>query len=348
MPTSLLPDSDIAVVDFAGFLDGSNRQAPVADEILDSLKRVGFVYLLNYGLAPDWVDGMFAESKSFFALPLELKELAPHPPSGAHHRGYSSLGREKIVQPTPDGNTPSRLTGDVKESFECGHEDNATSPNIWLPDDVLPGFKERFLEVYAVRTFLLRFATLHTHERYMIQRFHQVELDIFRALAIAFRLPEDYFTQYHSGVYNQLRLLHYPPVSAEALRRGDVERITAHSDYGSITLLLQDAAGGLEIENPHRPGEFQPVPPVPGALIVNAADLLMRWSNDTIRSAVHRVRAPACGAAQDGLLPDRYSIPYDFDKIIECVPGTWDAQRPRKYAPVTSGEYINTRYAAAY
>jgi hypothetical protein len=41
-------------------------------------------------------------------------------------------------------------TGDVKESFECGREDDSLMPNIWLPEDVLPGFKEVCLDFYWV------------------------------------------------------------------------------------------------------------------------------------------------------------------------------------------------------
>jgi hypothetical protein len=41
---------------------------------------------------------------------------------------------------------------DVKESFECGREGDEVMPNIWLPDDVLPGFKEACLDFFWVGT----------------------------------------------------------------------------------------------------------------------------------------------------------------------------------------------------
>ncbi|KAJ7445054.1 Clavaminate synthase-like protein [Mycena latifolia] len=328
MPTAedAFDHAGIAVVDFAPFLDGSDRKA-VAEDILASLKDVGFVYLLNHGIPPERIAAMFAVSKAFFAQPLDVKQLAPHPPSGTHHRGYSSPGREKITL-TPwsaEPDAPRPVVPDVKEHFECGREDDEAIPNIWLPDGVLPGFKESCVEFFWLC--------------------HAAELNILKALAVGLGLEEDYFRQYHAVADNQLRLLHYPSVSAEAMRTETIGPIGAHSDYDSITLLLQDDVGGLEIEDPAVPGLFRPVPPIPGALIVNAGDFMMRWSNDTIRSTVHRVRAPP-GA--DGMVPDRYSIPYDFDTVVDCIPGTWDAARPKNYAPICAREYIMERLAAAY
>jgi isopenicillin N synthase-like dioxygenase len=71
MSSLTLPDNQgnaaISVVDFSPFLDGSNKQG-VADEILSSFKRVGFVYLLNHGLPQERITKMFAVvSRALFA-----------------------------------------------------------------------------------------------------------------------------------------------------------------------------------------------------------------------------------------------------------------------------------------
>jgi hypothetical protein len=42
-------------------------------------------------------------------LPLETKMLAPHPPGGSHHRGYSAPGVEKVSQGVYDVNELNKL-----------------------------------------------------------------------------------------------------------------------------------------------------------------------------------------------------------------------------------------------
>ncbi|KAF8200129.1 thymine dioxygenase [Pholiota molesta] len=318
--------TSVKVVDFGPFLDGSDRQG-VADAVLESFKSIGFVYLANHGLPQEKVASMFEWSKKLFDQPMEIKQLAPHPESGAHHRGYSAPGREAVQKRTHadrdgSGNDVANATTghgaevrrDIKENFEVGREDYEDMPNIWYPDGILPGFKEACLDFYWIMD--------------------KMEREIFKALALSFKLPEDYFLNFHLNAENQLRLLHYPSVSADVLEDKEASRIPAHSDYGTITLLLQDDIGGLEVEDAQHPGTYIPVPPIPDALLVNAGDFLMRWSNDTIKSTVHRVRAPpSVDGASGKVIPSRYSIPYfcgaDSWTVADCIPGTWSEEHPK-------------------
>jgi len=203
-------------------------------------------------------------------------------------------------------------------------------PNIWLPDGVLPGFKETCLDFFW--------------------ECNKTKFKVMSALAVGLDLPANYFDEYHQKPDNQLRLLHYPSVPTESLKKEEVTRIDAHSDFCSMTLLLQDDVGGLEVENPKRPGEFLPVTPVKDGLIVNAGDFMMRWSNDLIKSTIHRVRAPP---GQLGpVTPDRFSIVYfcatDFETVVECLPGTYSEENPKKYKPISALNYIMERLAANY
>ena len=85
----------------------------------------------------------------------------------------------------------------------------------------------------------------------------------------------------HSGHNNQLRLLHYPPIEAEKLAQKVVGRMPAHQDWSSFTMLFQDTCGGLELQDPRRPGTFVPAKPIPGVAILNVGDMLQRFTNGT-------------------------------------------------------------------
>ena len=69
--------------------------------------------------------------------------LAPHPPGGSHHRGYSGISQEKVTQNVFDKEEIAdlRQIPDVKETYESGNVDDEAQPNIWLPEEKLPGFR---------------------------------------------------------------------------------------------------------------------------------------------------------------------------------------------------------------
>ncbi|KAL4895259.1 hypothetical protein BDV59DRAFT_199935 [Aspergillus ambiguus] len=329
----------IPVIDLEPARTGrSDEVAQTAQEVYHAFKYVGFAYIKNHGVSQELIDEAFEWSRKFFALPQKDKEKAPHPPEGWYHRGYSGIGREKVSQMVFDeaGIAEQRKRPDVKESFEIGNERDPRMKNIWIPEEVLPGFRSFFAGF---------FETCAT-----------IEDQLLRLIARGMNLDESYFLEYHRDKTNQCRLLHYPAMEEELLRQGKAERIAAHSDFGTLTILFQDEVGGLEVEDIHEKGKFNAAPFVPGTAIVNIGDLLMRWSNDELRSTLHRVRAPPFmetqGDMSGRMTCPRYSIPYfvspDREKVIDCVPGCFGPERPKKYEPTTGGDYIAMRMNATY
>lgn len=225
-------------------------------------------------------------------------------------------------------------TPDYKESFECGNVMDEAQPNIWLPEDKLPGFRA-FMEEYFMQCSNL----IHS---------------ILDALTIALKVPEPGLSPTHSESLFQLRLLHYPSIDTEQLRNNERSRINAHSDFGTLTLLFQDNVGGLEIEDPAKLGTFRAAEPIQDTVLVNIGDLMARWSNDRWRSSVHRVGLPPASQDNNGglVVPDRYSIPVfataNMEAVIEALPGCWSEDTPKKYEPVTAWGYVQMRMAALY
>jgi isopenicillin N synthase-like dioxygenase len=122
-------------------------------------------------------------------------------------------------------------------------------------------------------------------------------------LSLSLGLPASYFRErYTADPLTLFRIFRYPPDA------GDGWGVGEHTDYGLLTILLQDASGGLEVRSPRG---WLAAPPIPDSFVCNIGDMLDRMTGGRYRSTPHRVRNPAPH--------DRYSFPFFFD------PG-WDAR----------------------
>lgn len=132
---------------------------------------------------------------------------------------------------------------------------------------------------------------------------------VFTALERNYQQPPGSLVSQH-GQNSTLRLLHYPPVPHLSLNS---MRLGAHQDYSGMTLLWQDATGGLEILTPEH--EWVAIEIPTGYIGVIASEVMQRWSGGTLYAAPHRVRI----AESHQIHQSRYSIAFFCETNHDCV-----------------------------
>jgi len=290
----------------------------VATQIDTACRDWGFFYITGHGIPPERIDALLAAAKAFFALP-EAEKLKIDITRTAHHRGYGAIATEQL-----DPTQPS----DLKETFDMGFHMAADHPEVLAGKPLrgpnrhpeLPGWAPLMEQHYADMQALAQ--------------------TLLRAIALALGIERDFFDARFAEPISVFRMIHYPP--RHTARSADQPGAGAHTDYGCVTLLYQDDAGGLQVRNVH--GEWIDAPPIPGSFVVNIGDMMARWSNDRYTSTPHRVISP--------LGVHRYSMPFFAephpDTEISCLPNCSSADNPPKYPPVTSAEYLLSRFADTY
>jgi isopenicillin N synthase-like dioxygenase len=304
--------TEIPVIDIGPFLRGTPAdRAVVAKKIGDACRNIGFFYITNHGVPEALIAETYAQARRFFALPETVKEEVAIENS-ACHRGYFSTGGENL-------DPAKQKTGDLKEGYKIGRDLGADhplvqantplhGPNQWPAN--LPGWRETMTAYYDAMEALGR--------------------EMLHAFALALAVPETYFDAWLTTPMTTLGPLHYPPqtghITEAQLGAG------AHTDYGCLTLLAQDASGGLQVRNGEK--QWVDAPPIPGSFVVNIGDMMERWTNGVFTSTLHRV-INISGR-------ERYSLPYFFDPDFFTPVSCLETCRGdgAKFPPTTAGQHL--------
>jgi len=305
---------------------GANGRRALARVIAKACQQVGFFAITGHGVPAPVIDGVWTAARQFFDLPDAAKRAAIMPRPGYPY-GWSPVAGESLAYSLGDKRPP-----DLKETFSIGPADLtptpaiqeaidfAWAPNIWPAQP--PRFREALLAYY--------------------QSVSRLAAQLMELFALGLGLPEQFFAPSIDHAISALRLLNYPNQDQDPLP-GQL-RAGAHTDYGSLTILLQEQApGGLEVQGLE--GDWHPVPAVQGAFVVNLGDLMARWTNDRWRSTLHRVVNPprdALGSTR------RQSMAFfhqpNWDAEIVCLPTCLGPGEQPKYPPVFSGPHLAAKF----
>ncbi|GMF39430.1 unnamed protein product [Phytophthora fragariaefolia] len=290
-----MTDAQIPVIS----LDDPSQGAKLAD----AFARFGCCYLTGHGVSEALSARMMQSAESFCALRDETKAAIPAVQEKGFTRGYIGVGKE----------SGSAERVEVKEAFSYGYEwpENKSSfanglqgPNVWPKAEDWPLSSRQVLnEFYQKMTAASR----------------AVARSLSESLYGSAAFLDDYC---HEGeTISLMRMFHYFPYERYASLMGGKDSLpdnfqefigsSPHTDWGFLTLILQDPVGGLQVFHNDK---WVDVPYVPGTLVANAGDYLSLLTAGKCLSPVHRVVADK---------RERYSLVFfyypDFDAVIPSV-----------------------------
>lgn len=309
--------TEIPSLDLKHFTNGTPAQK------LDFVKQlgvaytdIGFVAIKNHGLDENTQDHLYALVEQFFQLPDAVKQTYEDPKLKGQ-RGY--IGKMKE-------HAKGRITPDLKEFFHIGQKQIIGDAEVLAyPPNVFPA-EIPDLRIYGTKAFSL---------------LEEAGISMLQALALFLGLDEHYFDDKVRGGNSILRPIHYFPIKDPASVPNDAVRAAEHTDINLITLLMGASADGLQVLR--HDGVWIPITALPDQIVVNVGDMLSRFSNNKLKSTVHRVVNPP----KDQMDKPRFSIPFFMhprSKMdLSCLPSCIDDQHPKLFSDITAGEYLEQR-----
>jgi isopenicillin N synthase-like dioxygenase len=274
----------VPVIDVGPLVVGGPGRSEVAGAIDAACREVGFFSVVGHGV--DGAAGAQLESlaREFFALPEPEKARIAMALGGRSWRGWFPLGSE-LTAGVPDR----------KEGLYFGRQLEPDDPRVTAG-----------LPLHGPNLFPEHPAGLRDGVLAWMSAMEALGQTLMTGVALGLGLTDTWFGDHLTGDPTILfRIFRYPP---DPGRAGDGWGVAEHTDYGLLTILLQDEHGGLEVRGRHG---WISVPPQPGAFVCNIGDMLDRLTGGRYRSTAHRVRNTS------GY--DRLSFPFFFDP-------DWDAE----------------------
>ena len=309
-------------IDLSGWFTGEPSEMDrVANEVDEACATTGFLSITGHRVPGELMDQMLTVSGAFFDLPMEEK-LHYRVEDVAANRGYAPFESEALSYSLGVESEP-----DLFEAFNVGRE--------VIPDDVSGAAVKTYFSpnVWPASPSTMRQVYLRYWDA--CEELGHVLCEVF---ARALGLPPGYFEPYLDRTPSVMRANNYQRRPGHEPTETQL-RMGAHSDYGSLTILLADPVPGLQIRD--RVGAFHDVIPQEGALLVNLGDLLAEWTNDRWRSTVHRVVPPSATEVGEAR---RRSVAWfqqpNHDAVVRVLDVCCDDDNPPRYPETTSGEHL--------
>eukprot|EP01018_Ginkgo_biloba_P022402 Gb_25256 [translate_table: standard] len=267
----------------------------IVQQIAHACKTWGFFQVVNHAVPVSLMERMIEAAKRFNEEPMEQKLK------------YYSHDFDAVIKYAPSFNLHKQETVDWKDGMRITYAPRSPDYSNWPPS-----LREESME-YCEHIRVLGATVLNL-------------------LSEALSLSPNYLTETINCVGRQNMMINfYPPCPQPDLTLGT----SIHSDAGSITILLMDHVGGLQVKNN---GNWFAVAPIHGAFVINIGDQLEILSNGIFKSVEH--------CAVTNSVDGRVSIAMFFSPLLERgvkigpILDLMNASNPPNYREIGFKEYM--------
>eukprot|EP00448_Togula_jolla_P019956 CAMPEP_0170583506 /NCGR_PEP_ID=MMETSP0224-20130122/8173_1 /TAXON_ID=285029 /ORGANISM="Togula jolla, Strain CCCM 725" /LENGTH=370 /DNA_ID=CAMNT_0010906841 /DNA_START=22 /DNA_END=1134 /DNA_ORIENTATION=+ len=324
-------DSIVPIINIAPFLSGAEGSDEVVAEIGRACEEIGFFVVVGHGITKDVIDAVWSKTLDFFDLPLEAKEAMITDNEATYPYGYSPLGGETLSRgkqvdlAAKKADTVQASAGDLKEMFSIGPSNPAAGMPARRWPQHPPGFDSAWEAYYENANGLAQ--------------------NLLRAFASALGLEASWFEGKSARHISALRANNYPDQKDLVIQEGSI-RCSAHTDYGTLTI-LKSGGPGLQVSKDRENPVWHDVPFVEDGFVINLGDLMRRWTNDRWSSTLHRVVNPPPNEAWGRRMALAFFHNLDKDAIVETLPSCLSEARPALYDPIVAGDFLMLKHLAS-
>ena len=304
---------NIPSLNLSDFLSNDNAlKKDFVEKIGKAYHEIGFIALKGHFLTKNNIDNLYLQIKKFFDLPQGTKNKYEFD-GYKGQRGYTSFGKE---------HAKGKKEGDLKEFWHFGQFLDNQEKNYNYPENIivneLPEFNKTGKETFKA--------------------LEKTAVYVLRAISIFLDLEEDHFDKFVINGNSILRPIHYPPIKKEPKK---AVRAAAHGDINLITLLMGAHGKGLQVKNNN--GEWIDAIAADDEIVINVGDMLSRYTNDKLKSTIHRVVNPP----KELWGKSRYSIPFFLHPVgsmkLNVLENCIDKNNPKKFDDITAHDFLINR-----
>uniref|UniRef100_A0A0E0LXZ4 Fe2OG dioxygenase domain-containing protein n=1 Tax=Oryza punctata TaxID=4537 RepID=A0A0E0LXZ4_ORYPU len=291
----------LPVVDLSRLRIPSERAA-VLRTLDAACREYGFFQVVNHGVGGEVVGGMLDVARRFFELPQQERERYMSPDVRAPVRYGTSFNQ-------------------VKDAVLCWRD--------FLKLACMP-------LAAVVQSWPTSPADLREVASRYAEANQRVFMEIMEAALEALGVGGGGVMEDLAAGTQMMTVNCYPECPQPELTLG----MPPHSDYGFLTLVLQDEVAGLQVMHA---GDWLTVDPLPGSFVVNVGDHLEILSNGRYRSVLHRVKVNSRRLRVS--VASFHSVA--AERVVSPAPELIDDRHPRRYMDTDLATFVAYLASAA-